>query len=70
MRDTVEPNSDYFGPNRTKRDPSGWEMSSRGRFATPANPSNMTVAITDGYTYASRVCEVSIVQVNSLSPKP
>ena len=40
----------------------GREMSSRRCFARPPKPSNKIVARTEGYTYAARVLDLSLVQ--------
>jgi hypothetical protein len=45
----------------------GWEMSSRGRFATPAGTVYTIVDRTEGYTYAAKAWDLSIVRSRALA---
>jgi hypothetical protein len=61
MSSAIDLHCDAKVANRNARD-FGWEMSSRGRFVTPADISPRIVARTEGYTYAANVWDLSLVQ--------
>jgi hypothetical protein len=67
-----EPYSDAILANRTIGISVGWEMSSRGRYATPADfPLYTSVARTERYTHASKVWDSSLVEgLVSVVPNP